>query len=115
MTDAWENRVKPFCVISALANPPHTHTFLGTSILIALAIYEKHNVEWAAMETAGGRYDQTRVLDGRHPVDQRGQRPCPHAGAHAVAARHGQGRHRVPGRALHQRRGPGQSRGYVHL
>lgn len=64
VTEAWENRVKPFCVDLALANPNHTHTFLETSILIALAIYEKHNVEWAAMETGvGGRYDQTRALD----------------------------------------------------
>ncbi len=58
--EAWEERIRPHCVALALDERRHTHTFLETSILIALAIYEKHDVEWAAMETGvGGRYDQT--------------------------------------------------------
>ena len=61
---AWETRVQPHCVRLALHNPHHTHTFHEASILIALALFERHGVEWAAMEAGvGGRYDQTRALD----------------------------------------------------
>ena len=61
---AWETRVRPFCVRLALDRPEHTHTFHEVSILIALTLFEKHGVEWAAMEAGiGGRYDQTRALD----------------------------------------------------
>lgn len=61
---AWTQRVSPHCVQQTLRNPAHTHTFLEVSILIALCLFEQHEVEWAAMETGvGGRYDQTRALD----------------------------------------------------
>ncbi|MBX3010687.1 MAG: hypothetical protein KF832_04235 [Caldilineaceae bacterium] len=61
---AWEKRVRPFCVQLALQNPHATHTFHEVSILMALALYEEHGVEWVALETSiGGRYDQTRALD----------------------------------------------------
>ena len=61
---AWEKRVKPFCVRLALDRPEHVHTFHEVSILIALTLFEKHDVEWAALEAGiGGRYDQTRALD----------------------------------------------------
>ena len=61
---AWEERVRPHCVRIATDNPAHVHTFHETSILIALTLFERHNVEWAAIETGvGGRYDQTRALD----------------------------------------------------
>ena len=61
---AWEERVRPFCVQLSLRNPQHTHTFHEVSILLALTLFEQHEVEWAAMETGiGGRYDQTRALD----------------------------------------------------
>lgn len=61
---AWETRVQPHCVRLALHNPHHMHTFHEASILIALALFERHGVEWAAMEAGvGGRYDQTRALD----------------------------------------------------
>lgn len=64
ITAAWETRVKPHCVYQALREPEHAHSFLETSILIALVLFEQHGVEWAAMETGvGGRYDQTRALD----------------------------------------------------
>lgn len=61
---AWEERIKPHCLRLTLHNPQHVHTFLEVSLLMALALYEKHGVEWAAMETSvGGRYDHTRALD----------------------------------------------------
>lgn len=61
---AWEERVKPHCLRLALENSDHAHTFHEVSILVALAIFERHGVEWAAMEASvGGRYDQTRALD----------------------------------------------------
>jgi dihydrofolate synthase/folylpolyglutamate synthase len=61
---AWHERIQPHCVQLALHNPHHSHTFLGVSILIGLALFEKHGVEWAALEAGiGGRYDQTRALD----------------------------------------------------
>ena len=64
VTEAWEQRVQPYTVQLALENPHHVHSFLEVSILIALALFEKHEVEWAAIETGvGGRYDQTRALD----------------------------------------------------
>ena len=57
-------RVRPHCVRLSLHNSQHTHSFHEVSILIALALFEQHEVEWAAMETGvGGRYDQTRALD----------------------------------------------------
>lgn len=64
VTWAWEARVKPHCIRLALHNPRLAHTFQEVAILIALALYEKHEVEWAAVEASiGGRYDQTRALD----------------------------------------------------
>jgi dihydrofolate synthase/folylpolyglutamate synthase len=59
---AWEERVKPHCLQVALRNHHHAHTFHEVSILIALALFEKHGVSWAAMEASIG-YDQTRALD----------------------------------------------------
>lgn len=61
---AWEQRIKPHCLQLALRNHHHVHTFHEVSILIALALFERHEVSWAAMEASiGGRYDQTRALD----------------------------------------------------
>ncbi|MCB0046684.1 MAG: hypothetical protein H6642_09875 [Caldilineaceae bacterium] len=61
---AWETRVRPFCVQLALDEPHHAHSFLETSILIALVLFQEAGIEWAAIETGvGGRYDQTRALD----------------------------------------------------
>ena len=61
---AWEERIKPHCLRMTVRNPHQVHTFLETSLLIALALYEKHEVEWAAIETSvGGRYDHTRALE----------------------------------------------------
>jgi dihydrofolate synthase/folylpolyglutamate synthase len=64
LTAAWEARVRPHCVALATDNPANIHTFHEVSILLALALFEQHGVEWAALETGvGGRYDQTRALD----------------------------------------------------
>ena len=61
---AWEGRVQPHILQLLLQNPHHQHTFLESSILIALTLFEKFEVEWAAIEThVGGRYDPTRALD----------------------------------------------------
>ncbi len=64
VTWAWEERIKPHCLRIAGRNSNHAHTFHEVSILLALAIFERHEVAWAAMEASvGGRYDQTRALD----------------------------------------------------
>ncbi len=64
VTWAWETRIRPHCVQLTLNNADHVHTFPEISILIALALFEKHEVAWAALEASvGGRYDQTRALD----------------------------------------------------
>jgi dihydrofolate synthase/folylpolyglutamate synthase len=61
---AWESKVRPHAVALALRRPEHVHTFHEVSILIALSLFERHQVQWAAMEAGiGGRYDQTRALN----------------------------------------------------
>jgi dihydrofolate synthase/folylpolyglutamate synthase len=61
---AWTEVVLPHCVRMSATAPHRTHSFHEVSILIALVLFEKHDVEWAAVETGvGGRYDQTRALD----------------------------------------------------
>lgn len=64
LTELWEVRIKPHCIHMASANPHNVHTFLEVSVLLALALFEKYRVAWAAIEThVGGRYDWTRGLD----------------------------------------------------
>ncbi len=64
ITWAWETRIKPHCVRLALRNEHYTHTFSEVCILIALALFDKYEVNWAALEVSvGGRYDQARALD----------------------------------------------------
>ncbi len=64
VTEAWEEKVRPLCVELALKGGEFTHAFSEISILIALVLFEKHEVEWAAIEAGlGGRYDQTTALD----------------------------------------------------
>jgi dihydrofolate synthase/folylpolyglutamate synthase len=56
-------------VRTAADNPQRIHTFHEVSILIALTLFERFDVKWAAMETGvGGRYDQTRALDAEATV-----------------------------------------------
>ncbi len=63
VTAAWETVVKPHALKLALANPHHTLSFHEIGILIALTLFDWHQVEWAAIETGiGGRYDQTTAL-----------------------------------------------------
>lgn len=64
ITEAWETRVKPHCIRLAMRRQDHYHTYLQSTILIALTLFEKYEVEWAAIEAfLGGRYDHTRALD----------------------------------------------------
>ena len=61
---AWEERVRPHCVRSAMRGHAYGHTFHEVGILMALTLFDKYGVEWAAVESGvGGRYDQTRTLD----------------------------------------------------
>jgi dihydrofolate synthase/folylpolyglutamate synthase len=62
--ETWVKQIQPFCVRMTVDNPLRVHSFHEVSILMALAIFERFDVRWAAIETGvGGRYDQTRVLD----------------------------------------------------
>ncbi len=61
---AWEERVGPYVTQLVHKRPEHVHTFHEVSILIALCLFDRHDVEWAAFEAGiGGRYDQTRAVD----------------------------------------------------
>ncbi|HRW04156.1 MAG TPA: hypothetical protein P5121_03625 [Caldilineaceae bacterium] len=61
---AWEERIRPHCVRLAMRGHDFGHTFHEVGILMALTLFDKHGVAWAAMEAGvGGRYDQTRALD----------------------------------------------------
>lgn len=63
VNEVWQRRIQPHCVRMALHNPHHIHTFHEVSILVGLALFDLHDVKWAAIETGvGGRYDQTRSL-----------------------------------------------------
>ena len=62
--ELWQQRVQPFCVQRAVDNPQLVSSFHEVSILMALALFERYEVRWAAIEAGvGGRYDQTRALD----------------------------------------------------
>lgn len=64
VTEAWEQRIRPHNIRLSMRNAHHVHSVLESSILIALTLFEKYEVQWAAMEThLGGRYDPTRALD----------------------------------------------------
>jgi dihydrofolate synthase/folylpolyglutamate synthase len=63
VTWAWEEVVRPHTVRLAAEQPHQAHSFHECSILIALALFDRYGVEWAALETGvGGCYDQTRGL-----------------------------------------------------
>ena len=56
VNDLWSRRIQPFCVKRALRGNLYAHTFHEVSILLALALFERYEVEWAAIETGvGGR------------------------------------------------------------
>ncbi len=59
---AWEEAVLPHCVKLA-ADAGVVHTFAEAGILLALELFARHDVAWAAMETGlGGRYAQLTGL-----------------------------------------------------
>ena len=61
VTWAWEECVRPFCLRQAKLGTHPSHTFQEVTLLIALTLFEKYAVRWAALEASiGGRYDQTR-------------------------------------------------------
>ncbi len=63
VTAAWEGTVLPYCV-TASADRGIVHTFAEVGILLALTLFDRFGVAWAAMETGlGGRYAQLRGLD----------------------------------------------------
>ena len=62
--EAWNDAVKPYCVDSALKGEGWLLNHQEASLLIALRIFEKHRLDWAAIETGiGGRYDPASALD----------------------------------------------------
>jgi dihydrofolate synthase / folylpolyglutamate synthase len=62
--EAWNEVVKPYCVESALKGEGWLLNHQETSLLIALRIFEKHRLDWAAVETGiGGRYDPASALE----------------------------------------------------
>lgn len=63
ITAAWEDVVLPLLIDLRLDQPHLVLSFPEIAILIALILFERHEVAWAAIETGlGGRYDQTRAL-----------------------------------------------------
>ncbi len=58
----WEE-VKPYCVESSLKGDAWQLSHPEVSLLIALKLFERHRLEWAAVETGvGGRYDPVTCL-----------------------------------------------------
>ncbi len=62
IVDVWRRDVKPICVDAARrGGAPLDHQ--ETSILVALRVFERHRLRWAAVETGiGGRYDPVSAL-----------------------------------------------------
>ncbi|MBI1363201.1 MAG: hypothetical protein GC134_04385 [Proteobacteria bacterium] len=64
VTLAWEEVVWPLCVELAETNPEHIPDYSMCGILLALVLFDRRGVQWAAMETGcGGRYDGRMALD----------------------------------------------------
>jgi dihydrofolate synthase/folylpolyglutamate synthase len=60
---AWEERIRPLCVDLALAGQAAQNSVSLVCLLISLVLFERHGVEWAAIEAGiGGTYDQTTAL-----------------------------------------------------
>ncbi len=61
--EIWENTILPICIEQAEISENNIHTFSEICILIALSLFEKHDVKWAAVETGcGGRYERLTQL-----------------------------------------------------
>jgi dihydrofolate synthase/folylpolyglutamate synthase len=64
VTDAWEGRILPACIERALEDSEHALSFAEAELLLALTLFERCGVAWAAIETGiGGCYDQHSVAD----------------------------------------------------
>jgi len=64
VTQAWEDVVFPLCVDLAETDPKHVPDYSMCGILLALVLFDRRGVQWAAMETGcGGRYDGRMALD----------------------------------------------------
>ena len=62
--DVWNGEVKAYCVKSAERGEAWLLDHPETSLLIALRIFERHKLDWAAVETGiGGRYDPVTALE----------------------------------------------------
>ncbi|GAB4475137.1 MAG: folylpolyglutamate synthase/dihydrofolate synthase family protein [Anaerolineae bacterium] len=60
----WEERIKPYCLEVARRRPDFMPMFREINVLMALALFEQHGVEWAAVEAGvGARYDHTSAFD----------------------------------------------------
>jgi len=60
----WCETVRPHSLERAEGNLDHALSFAEAGLLIALHLFERHEVRWAAMETGvGGRYAPTMALD----------------------------------------------------
>lgn len=61
---AWEEVVLPFCVELADRTPADLPKYGEVGLLLALVLFDRHKVAWAAMETGyGGKYDPRMALD----------------------------------------------------
>ena len=64
VSTVWKTQIRPYCVEFARRNPNHPLTYFQVSLLMALALFDMHELDWAAMEIyVGGRYDYTSALD----------------------------------------------------
>ena len=64
VTDAWENTVRPLSVAMARTTDKEGLGFGEVTMLIALVLFERYKLQWAAIEGfVGGRYDYPMALN----------------------------------------------------
>ncbi len=94
ITDVWENILLPLSVRQYRKNPSLALSFSEICVLLALIFFQKHEIEWAFLETGcGGRYERLSCLEAQaavitsvgydHPLslgEQKWQRACEKAG-----------------------------------
>ncbi|MGC9365745.1 MAG: glutamate ligase domain-containing protein [bacterium] len=67
--DIWEKEILPIIIRQAGENTEHILYFSEICILIALKLFEYHQVEWGIMETGcGGRYERLTQLPAEGAV-----------------------------------------------
>ncbi|MFC1687344.1 bifunctional folylpolyglutamate synthase/dihydrofolate synthase [Patescibacteria group bacterium] len=60
---AWENTIRPLAVDIAHERSEHALAFGEITLLIALLLFDKYQLEWGVIETGfGGRYDHATAL-----------------------------------------------------